>query len=151
MRRRVELERARYVADTMSSRGVENATRDWCKMDNTSRDKVVKTRLLHERLEREELDRRLQRDELLRERGRQQEQERAEAAQLIEERRLASCDKKTRQRLREECQELRVLEAQLRTAYVAKENASQIGERRARELQEKASDDGDDTPPLGMI
>lgn len=135
MRRRVELERSKYLADTLANRNVENTNRDWSKMDN--RDKMIKEHLLKDRLEQEELERRRQRAQADKERSVQEQTERAKAAQLIEERRRATCDKKTRQKLREECEELRILEAQLRTAYVAKENAFQIGEKRTRELQEK--------------
>ena len=137
MQRRQELERASYLARMQSDRQVENATRDFCRIDQISRDKAVKERLqLKAKLEADEKERR-EREEALRRRQALEEAERAKAAQLIEERRLASCDKKTRQRLREESEELRILEAQLRTAYVAKENAFQLAERRARQLQEQ--------------
>lgn len=139
MRRRVELEKSAYIASTRSNRNVENQTRDFCRIDEISRQKAIKEQLLKEQIEQEELDRRRLRANAERERQTQLEVEKAKAAQLIEDRRLAVCDKKTRQRLREECEELRLLEGQLRTAYVAKENAYQIGERRARELQEKVS------------
>lgn len=143
MRRRVELERSAYIASTASSRNVENAARDFCRIDEISRTKAIKEQLLKERLEQEELERRSQSRRVACERVAWEAGERAKDAQLIEERRQAVCDKKMRQRLREECEELRILEGQLRTAYVAKENAYQMGERRTRELQEKVSDSGD--------
>lgn len=137
MRRRVELDRAQYLANTVSNRNCENTTKNWCKIEKTSRDRTVKDRLLKEQLEEEELQRRRQAAEEEHARAIRERAEREKAADLMEQRRLAICDEKTRQKLREECEELRVLEAQLRTAYVAKENAYQMGERRARQLQEK--------------
>lgn len=139
MRRRVELEKSAYIASTRSNRNVENQTRDFCRIDEISRQKAIKEQLLKEQIEQEELARRQLRANAERERLAQEGVEKAKAAQLIEDRRKAVCDKKTRQRLREECEELRILEGQLRTAYIAKENAYQIGERRAKELQEKVS------------
>lgn len=137
MKRRVELERAHYVTSTVANRNEENKTRDWCKLDEISREKTLKLRLAKEKEEQAEMERRRRREDELRERRRQDETERMKAAQLIAERQQQKCDAKTRQRLREECEELRNLESQLRTAYIAKEQAFQRGERRTRELQEK--------------
>lgn len=120
MRRRVEMQQSQYLASTVSSRRAENATRDWCKMDELSRDKKF---LATEKLRREQEEERAKEKEQ-QERARrvqeEQEQERAKADKLIEQRRRATCDKKLRQKLREEREELRILEQQLRTAYVAK-------------------------------
>lgn len=120
MRRRVELERAQYLASTVARRNEEVQTRHWCKIDEISRDKVsterVRQRLAAEERERERQDEQHQRQA----RAQRDLAERARAAQLIEERRQEICDKKLRQRLREESEELRLLEQQLRTAYVAK-------------------------------
>lgn len=44
-----------------------------------------------------------------------------------------------RQQLRESSEELKTLEARLRAAYVSKELAAQIAERRAAEAMEKVS------------
>lgn len=120
MRRRVEIERSQYLANTVSSRNLENTTRDWCKIDEISREKNFNEKLLKERAEQQEVERKRQKEKQERERRVQEEQEREKADQLIERRRQATCDKKLRQKLREECEELRILEQQLRTAYVAK-------------------------------
>lgn len=120
MRRRVEIERSQYLSHTVSSRNLENTTRDWCKIDEISREKNFKEKLLKERAEQQEVERKRQKEKQERERRVQEEQEREKADQLIERRRQATCDKKLRQKLREECEELRILEQQLRTAYVAK-------------------------------
>jgi hypothetical protein len=42
-----------------------------------------------------------------------------------------------RQSLRENCHELRELESKLRTAYVAKELATQLAEKNAKKLEDK--------------
>lgn len=44
-----------------------------------------------------------------------------------------------RQQLRESSEELKTLEAQLRAAYVSKELAAQIAEKKAAAIQEKVS------------
>lgn len=142
MRRRVELNKSHYLNSTTSSRNVEDNIRDWAKIDTTSREKQVKGRLLVEKLQLEERERR-ERERTMREQLiREQNAERAKSAEMIEQDRKAVCDKKLRQKLREECEELRILEQQLRTAYVAKERACQIGEKKAKQLQEKVCPEG---------
>jgi hypothetical protein len=50
---------------------------------------------------------------------------------------LSPCFSSYRQKLRESSVELRNLEAQLRTAYVSKELAAQLAEKKSARLEEK--------------
>lgn len=137
MRRRVELNKSHFINTTTTNRNVEDKIRDWSKIDTISREKQVKGRLLVEKLELQELERREREKETRARLIREQAAEKAKSDELIEQSRKSICDKKLRQKLREECEELRILEQQLRTAYVAKERAFQIGEKKTKQLQEK--------------
>lgn len=123
-------------AHTMSQRVQDNYTRDLCKIDRLSHEKMAKARL---KATQSELERnRLAETQRMREKlEAEQRLERAKSALVFEEQRQKMCDEKRRQKLREENEELRVLEQQLRTAYVTKELHSQIRQKQAQALQEK--------------
>ncbi|KAG8229916.1 hypothetical protein J437_LFUL008248, partial [Ladona fulva] len=137
MSKRKELEREIYGRDLLNLRAQEKAISERILSEEKAESRRLSRRLLAERQEAEEeearkkalVNRQAYGNQLRQEMQREEELEKIERKEFVE--------LKIRQRIRENSEELRHLERQLKAAYVNKELAAQLAEKEANRLANK--------------